>query len=123
MAEATLALSAEQNIVFHVPAATVLRGWTLSKQGQREDGMDQMHQGLTAIQANGSTVFRPLFLALLADIYGKAGQVDKGLSLIAEARTLTDQNVQRYAHAELYRLEGELRLQLITPDISQAGTC
>ena len=85
--------------------------------------MDQMHQGLTAIQANGSTVFRPLFLALLADIYGKAGQGDKGLSLIAEARTLTDQNVQRYAHAELYRLEGELRLQLITPDISQAGTC
>ncbi len=65
MAEATLALSAEQNLVFHVPAATVLRGGTLSKQGQREDGMDQMHQGLTAIQADGSTVFRPLFLALL----------------------------------------------------------
>jgi len=41
---------------------------------------------------------------------GTVAQADKGLSLLAEAWTITDQNGQRYIDSERHRLEGELLL-------------
>ena len=53
----------------------------------------------------------PYFLALLAETYGKAGQVREGLSALAEAIALVQKNGERSHEAELYRLKGELLLQ------------
>ena len=41
-AEATLALSTEQGIAFYLEHGTILRGWALAEQGQREAGIAQM---------------------------------------------------------------------------------
>ena len=54
---------------------------------------------------------RPHFLALLAEAYGKVGQTEEGLSVLAEALALVDKTGERYYEAELYRLKGELTLQ------------
>jgi predicted ATPase len=43
---------------------------TLAQQGQARDGIEQMHQGLTAYRATGAEILRPYFLALLAEAYG-----------------------------------------------------
>ncbi len=51
------------------------------------------------------------FLALLAEAYGKAGQVEEGLTVLAEALAAVDKNGERMYEAELYRLKGELSLQ------------
>src|SRR5262249_5917939 len=48
---------------------------------------------------------------LLAELYGKAGQGEEGLSLLAEALTLVHKTGERFYEAELYRLKGELTLQ------------
>jgi predicted ATPase len=47
---------------------------------------------------------------LLAAVYGKGGQVEEGLSVLAEALAAVDRTGERMYEAELYRLKGELLL-------------
>jgi predicted ATPase len=70
-----------------------------------------MHQGLAAYRATGAELFRTYWLALLAEAYGTAGQVQEGLQVLDEALALVDQSGERYWEAELYRRKGELLLQ------------
>lgn len=51
------------------------------------------------------------FLALLAEVYGKVGQTEEGLTALAEALTLVEKTGERFYEAELHRLKGELTLQ------------
>lgn len=70
-----------------------------------------MRQGVAARQLTGAGLARPYFLALQAEVYGKAGQIEKALSLLAEALTIVQQGEERRLDAELHRLKGELTLQ------------
>ena len=96
----------------------VLRGWALAErsaapgagQGQGEEGMAQMHQGLAAWRATGAEVLRPYCLALLAEAYAQVGQREEGLTLLAEALAVTNDTGERRWEAELYRLKGEFLL-------------
>ena len=60
---------------------------------------------------------------MLAEAYGQAGQPEAGLTVLAEALTLVAATEERWWEAELYRLQGELLLQLPRPDMSQAEAC
>ena len=90
---------------------TILQGWALAEQGQSEEGITQIRQGLATYQAIGAGLFQSYFLALLAEAYGKAGQAEEGLAALAEALTVVDKTGERFYEAELYRLKGELTLQ------------
>ena len=70
----------------------MLRGWALAEQGQREEGIAQMRQGFAAYAGHRSEDGTPHFLALLAEAYGKAGQVEEGLQVLAEALAVSGQN-------------------------------
>jgi TOMM system kinase/cyclase fusion protein len=123
-AEALIALSTEQGFALWVAFGTALRGWALSQQGQCEEGIAQMHRGLAAWQATGAEVDRPYFLVLLAEAYGKVGQIEAGLVLLTEASAVVDKG-ERYWEAELYRLKGELLLAQAGPrrKWTEAETC
>ena len=66
---------------------------------------------LAAFKATGSGIWLSYCLALLAEACGKAGQVEQGLTVLAEALAFVDRTGERYYEAELYRLKGELTLQ------------
>jgi predicted ATPase/DNA-binding winged helix-turn-helix (wHTH) protein len=110
-AEAEIALASEQGFPFWTAWGTIHRGWALAEQGQEEEGLMQIHQGLAAYQAMGSELVRPWFLALLAEAYGKEGQTEEGLAVLAEALDAVDKSGERFCEAELYRLKGQLTLQ------------
>jgi predicted ATPase len=110
-AEATITLGAEQGFPFFLAHGTILRGWALAEQGQEEEGITQIRQGLATYQATGGGLFRPYFLALLADAHGKMGQCEEGLTLLTEALAAADENGERFYEAELYRLKGALTLE------------
>jgi len=65
-------------------------------------------------------LLHPYFLALLAEAYGQAGQHEAGLQVLAEAMTLMATTEERWWETEVSRLQGELLLQLPSPDVSQA---
>jgi predicted ATPase len=109
-AEAAMALATEQGFAMILSRATILRGWVLAEQGQGQDGIAQMHQGLAAYGKTGAKLIGPYFLTLLAEVCGQVGQPEEGLRMLAEGLALVDKNGERCYEAELYRLKGELML-------------
>jgi predicted ATPase len=117
-AEAAIVLGVEQGFALLVAGGTIFRGWALAQryaergagQGQREEGMAQMQQGLAAWHATGAAVFRPYGLALLAEAYAQVGRCEAGLTLLAEALAVTNDTGEHRWEAELHRLKGELLL-------------
>ena len=109
--EALVTLAAEQRFPYWLALGTILGAGALSQQRQAAAGIAQMHQGLAAYRATGAELFRTYWLALLAEAYGTAGQVQEGLQVLEEAFALVDKNGERYWEAELYRRKGELLLQ------------
>src|SRR5262249_9104583 len=104
-------LSTEQGFVLVVANGTIHRGWALAEQGQGEEGIAQICQGMEACRATGAESLRPSFLAQLAEAYGKVGQPEEGLTALAEALAIVDKTGERLYEAELYRLKGALTLQ------------
>ncbi|HEV8717227.1 MAG TPA: tetratricopeptide repeat protein, partial [Candidatus Binatia bacterium] len=110
-AEALLTLSTDQGFAFTLAWGTIMRGWALAEQGQREEGIAQMRQGMAAMRATGAEALQSYFFALLAEAYGQMGWAEEGLSVLAEALVAVDKTKERGYEAELYRLKGELTLQ------------
>jgi predicted ATPase len=80
-------------------------------QGQEEEGIQQIQQGMAAARAIGTELNRPYDLALLAEAYRKTGQIEEGLTTLAEALDAVDRTNMHMYEAELYRLKGQLTLQ------------
>ncbi len=110
-AEAGITLASEHGFPVWLAQGAILQGWALAEQGQIEEGISQIRQGLATHQAVGAGILQSYFLALLAEAYRKAGQVEEGLSTLAEALAVIDKTGERFYEAELYRLKGELTLQ------------
>jgi predicted ATPase len=122
-ADTAIALASEQGFPHWLALGSLLRGWALAIQGQREEGIAQLQQGLAAYRAVGAKLGLSAMLSLLAEAYGKAGQVEAGLQTLAEALALVDQTQERYYEAELHRLQGELLLARSAEHHAEAETC
>jgi predicted ATPase len=110
-AEVLIALTTEQEFAQWLADGTIIRGWALAEQGKGEEGTTQMHQGLAALRVTRAEFEQPYWLARMAEAYGKGGQAEEGLSVLAEALAIVDKTGVRFYEAELYRLKGELTLQ------------
>jgi predicted ATPase len=120
-AEEALKLAAEGEFGFWRPVANIYRGWAIAQEGKIEEGIAQMREGLDAYRASGSGVARPSFLASLAEVYGRAGQMTEGLGVLSEAYATITQSGERWSEPELYRIEGDLRLMLAETQRSQSN--
>jgi DNA-binding winged helix-turn-helix (wHTH) protein/predicted ATPase len=109
-AEATIAISSEHGLMWYQAMATITLGFALMEQGQSEEAIEQMLRGLAAHQATGAEVARPHFLALLAEGFAKAGNVEEGLQVMEQALGLAHRNGEGSYLPELYRVKGELLL-------------
>ena len=110
-AEAAVALATEQGFPLWAARGTSLRGWALAMQGQGEEGMAQVRQGIAAWRATGAALFVPYFCTVLADVCAHLGHPEDGLQALAEAHTLVEQHEERWWEAEVYRLRGVLLLR------------
>jgi predicted ATPase len=122
-AETVAALACEQGFAQPLSAGTILRGWALAMQGQGEEGITQMRQGLAARQATGSERTWLFYLAMLAEAYHRLGQAEAGLNVLAEALAEAHTRVAHYYVAELDRLKGELLLVRSPKHHEEAEAC
>jgi len=122
-AEAAIALSTEQGFPLWVATGTILRGWALTMQGQGEEGMAQVCQGITAFRATGAAVTVPYLSTLLADVCDHLGHTADGLQALAEAHILVEQHEERFWEAEVCRLRGVLLLRQLVPQQAEAEAC
>ena len=118
-AEAAIMFSTEYGIPFYLVNASIQRGVALTAQGQEEEGITQIRQGVASLRSTVTMLWQSYRLAQLAEVYGKTGQVEEGLAVLAEAVAIVDKTGERWCEAELYRLKGELTLQKLSVVSSQ----
>jgi predicted ATPase len=118
-ADALLALADVHRLALRAAQGRLLQGWALAMQGEAATGVAHLRQALTSPDV-GPESLRPYWLATLAEAYGRAGQPQAGLQVLAEAVTLLATTEMRSWEAEVYRLQGELLLQLPSPDVPRA---
>jgi TOMM system kinase/cyclase fusion protein len=122
-AEVAISLAQEQGFPHWIAVGSLMCGWGLAQQGQAQEGIEQMSQGLTAWRATGAELARPYWLVLLAEAYGSTGEPEAGLTVLTEALALVDTTGERWYEAELHRLQGELLLQGSSENSTEAETC
>ncbi len=122
-AESALKLATDHKFAFWLAQGLIYRGWALGMQGQGAEGIEQMQQGKAVVGATWAESERARYPVLLAEIYRQAGQILKGLDLLAEALAQIDRNEYRFDESERYRLNGELLLQQSGDQGDNAASC
>jgi adenylate cyclase len=122
-AEALLALATTQGFPLFVGIGTVMQGWALAMQGQSEEGLALLRQGLAAVVAAQQVLAQGPGLVLLAEAAGHAGYVAEGLRMLVEGQTVLETSGQGDLLSEAYRLQGALLWQQDVPDGAQAEAC
>jgi tetratricopeptide (TPR) repeat protein len=106
-AEASIDLCRKHGVSFWLPFVRVVYGWALFWQGQAEQGLCEMQEGVKAFYTPPRRLLVPLLLALQAEAHLKLGQSSEAYTAISEALTIIDQNGEGWWESELYRLKGE----------------
>jgi hypothetical protein len=106
-----MTLSTEQGFPYWLAYAMTVRGEVLTEQGQGEEGIVQMQQGMAAFRATGAEMSRTIRLPLMAAAYAKVGRVEEGLSVVAKMLVFVGKTGAWVNEAELYRLKGTFTLQ------------
>ncbi len=118
--EEALILVIEQGFPRWLMLGTILRGWLSVEHGSVEQGTGQIRQALigqTSLAEAQSSI------GFAAEAYGKAGQPEEGLSIVAEALDRARKSGLRYYEAGLHRIKGELLLTQAVPDEEEAEGC
>ncbi len=108
----------------HYPAiANMLSGWAMAMEGEVEAGIGQIKRGLAGFKSLAFNRGLPFYLALLADVLGRAGHVDAGLDTVPKALELVEQTGEHIWEAEIHRLRGELLRRATGGDRVEAEAC
>ncbi len=118
-ANTLLQLSGEKGFSMLQAWGKIFIGRAQAELGQLAQGLENLRQGLEGYQATGQLNTYTFLLALLAETYGLAGQIEAGHSTLSEALNLSQKTSERFYEAELYRLRGELLLRQVE---TQSGT-
>ena len=105
-----LAICQEHGFSNWEAAATVMKGWVLAEQNQPEDGIAMICKGITEWEKTRAEMLLPLFSALLAQAYQRAGQHGLASQTLDSALSVVAQTGERTYAAELIRQQGELCL-------------
>jgi adenylate cyclase len=118
-----VALSKEHGFEMWVPISMGQRGWLLAGQGQLEEGIVQMEQGLTAhLEATAGGLGLSMSAHTRVETYARARHVEKGLEFLSEVLSEVEKSGYRLYEAELYRLKGKL-LQMQGTDKNEVEAC
>lgn len=93
-------------------AATVMKGWVLAEQDHPEEAITMIRKGIATWEETRAEMLLPLFLALLAQAYQRAGQYNLALQTLDSALCVITRTGERNYAAELTRRKGELCLIL-----------
>lgn len=121
--EVAISMATEHGFALVLGVGPIMRGWALVTEGQAEEGVRQISQGLERYRATGTGFQLPHLLTALIEAYKKLEQPEEGLTVLAEAQALVEKTGERYYEAELQRLKGELLLVQSPDDPAEAETC
>ena len=107
-AEKTISISEKMGFRLWLAGGRFHKGLVLTKNGQAHQGIELMEQGLMAWRKGRAELGVRNWPALLSEAYAKAGNVEKGLSIIDEAIAISEKTRDSPCSAELWRVRGDL---------------
>jgi predicted ATPase/class 3 adenylate cyclase len=107
-ADAIVELADRHSLGYWRVNGLILRGWAMVRQGAAEAGIALMCQNAAERTALGVNWYQARYLCMLAAAYAQAGQPERGLRVVAEAKDLVARNEEHMWEGELARIEGEL---------------
>jgi predicted ATPase len=117
-AEASAGIASEHGFPFWLAGGTILGGWALAAGGDTQAGVDRLRQGLDEWRATGSVTYMTYYLGLLAESLQTQGDWEVVQQVLGDAMALSQRTDERMIEPELYRMRGEIRLQLGARDSS-----
>ncbi|MCI0388941.1 MAG: AAA family ATPase [Acidobacteria bacterium] len=111
-AEELIARASQYGLTPWIAIGTSLRGWALTRQGQKSEGIALIRQTLADHGRIGSEIARIHFLGLLAEALLQDEQTEEGLAIVSEVLSAVHHIGVHYFEAELHRLKGELLLKV-----------
>ncbi len=115
----SIALCREQGFPYFLAVSSIFHGWARARRGETREGIAQITKVLEGLRAAGSELFRPFFLALLAEVFGLAELPDEGLEAIDEALEDVDGRGGGWWEPEIFRVRGELNLMKSDPELAE----
>ena len=103
-----VALSNEHGFPFWLARGIVHQGGSVAALGQAQEGVALLKTGLSMYRATGTVATMPLALMLLMQACFKLGGLVECQDYLTEASQLIEATEERYAEAELHRLQGDL---------------
>jgi predicted ATPase len=110
-ADELVSVAAEHGLSLYGAVGTILRGWVKVRNGDVTEGISLLRIGSTAYRAIGQQAWIPYFLALLAEAYEIAGQIEQASALLGEALQIVERTRECWFAAELNRHKGRLLLR------------
>lgn len=109
--QASMAVSLEHELPQTLAWSSAHHGLSLAALGDGEKGIRQARESIDRQRALGAELARPNFLGMLAEVQGKYGRVDEGLSIVREALEIAHRTGERAKEAMLHLVRGELMLK------------
>jgi len=120
-AERCLSLAKQHTIGYYQEWAAIFYTWSLAYPDPTAEKIAALRAALDDFRAIGGGLRWSYYLALLAGLYERAGDIESGLDMIAQAFTVAERTGEAWWNAELYRLRGELlSRQCADPDQVEA---
>ncbi|TPQ36992.1 BTAD domain-containing putative transcriptional regulator [Cupriavidus pinatubonensis] len=104
-------IAEQYHVGYYLAWADMLRVWASAKQSPGADAVVAMRAALEAFHATGARLRLPLYLGMLAECLGDAGETESALAALDQAFDCASRTGEHWLDAELYRLRGELLLR------------
>lgn len=109
--ERLLQLSLDEGFLLWPSFATTLHGWALVNEGNLEQGLVEMQQGIESFAQTNSAINYPHMIAMLAEGLIKTGQLTDALDALEKGIQQAVARNEHHMEPELYRLKAEVFLQ------------
>jgi predicted ATPase len=100
--------SSDHDFLFLAAIIRIIHGWVLAQKGQVENGIAELIEGLTSLQATGAKILGPYYSAYLAEVMLLAGKADEALPILEQGIQMSDVNLDTFYKPELQRQRAEL---------------
>ena len=111
-ADELIELSNRHELQFYLPLAMALKGWATVRQTPGVGSLEMIENGLALYRQAEVKVFISYCLGLLAEAQCELGQIREAQASVTEALSIVAQSQAGWYEIQLYRLQGELLLQL-----------
>ncbi len=117
--EALLKSSREEGFVLWVAIAVIYHGWSLTRQGNIDEGIKELEEGVVLFRKTGTSITLPHIMVMMAEAFWSANRIEDALNILHDGMQEARRRKEHHMESELYRLKAEI---LMTEAIAFDGT-